>query len=72
MNYAANEHMKAYTLPPKYFIRFVQFSQNLNVFTTFRCLGIKIHERNFIVSRDINCRKTNKHKCKQGAMKGKF
>jgi hypothetical protein len=64
--------MKAYMLPRKYFTRFVQFSQNLNVFTTFKRLGIIFHESSFIASRDINCRKTNKHKVKQGAMKGKF
>jgi hypothetical protein len=72
MSYAVNEHMKAYMLPRKYFIRFVQFSQNLNVFAIFKCLGIKLHESNFIVSRDINCRKANKPKGKQCAMKGKF
>jgi len=65
MNYALNEHMKAYTLPRKYFIPFAQFSRNLNVFTTFKCLGTKFHESNFIVSQDINCRKKNKHKGKQ-------
>jgi len=59
-------------LPRKYFVRFVQFSQNMKVFTAFKCLRIKFHERNFIVSRHINCRKTNKHKGKQGAMKGNF
>jgi len=59
MKYALNEHIKPYTLPHKYFILFVQFSQNLNVFMLFKCLGIKFHEISLcleilIVERRIN------------------
>jgi hypothetical protein len=59
MNYAVNARVETHALPLKCSSRFVKFSQNLNVYTTYKGLSVKFNESNFIVSRD-NYRKTKK------------